>query len=322
MLSLALCDALLLIGSYNLLFWHHFGRWAGLTGSIGTLAMLWLSASYLLGRYSRPDPGQRDSHRRRLATTLLMGGLVLALVVVVLSWGLKLDDPRTFRSFLLPILSSATLCSMMAQLWVTSRQTRPRNWLLVGSAQELGILEAELISHPSSSHLRIKLCVSNDLGHIVLSSDQPVDGIAVSELCSLEDGVIEDLLARRGRGVVVYSLVSWCEQHLQRVPPELFSSRWLVQAEGFELQPGRWGWRVKRMGDVVIAATLLLATTPLAFMESPIRSGSCAACDSRQSPTGPNGLAMGINGSRALANGSANSDLMSSHSLLPSSKAR
>jgi exopolysaccharide biosynthesis polyprenyl glycosylphosphotransferase len=266
MLSLALCDALLLIGSYNLLFWHRFDRWAGLTGSIGTVTLLWLSASYLLGRYSRPDPGQRDSHRRRLATTLLVGGLVLALVVVVLSWGLKLDDPRTFRSFLLPVLSSATLCSGMAQLWVTSRQTRPRNWLLVGSAQELGILEAELISHPSSSHLRIKLCVSNDLGHIVLSSDQPVDGIAVSELCSLEDGVIEDLLARRGRGVVVYSLVSWCEQHLQRVPPELFSSRWLVQAEGFELQPGRWGWRVKRMGDVVIAATLLLATTPIVLL--------------------------------------------------------
>ena len=266
MLSLALCDALLLIGSYNLLFWHSFDRWAGLTGSIGTVTLLWLSASYLLGRYSRPDPGQRDSHRRRLATTLLVGGLVLALVVVVLSWGLKLDDPRTFRSFLLPVLSSATLCSGMAQLWVTSRQTRPRNWLLVGSAQELGILEAELISHPSSSHLRIKLCVSNNLDHIVLSSDQPVDGIAVSELCSLEDGVIEELLAKRGRGVVVYSLVSWCEQHLQRVPPELFSNRWLVQAEGFELQPGRWGWRVKRMGDVVVAITLLLVSAPVVLL--------------------------------------------------------
>jgi lipopolysaccharide/colanic/teichoic acid biosynthesis glycosyltransferase len=85
-------------------------------------------------------------------------------------------------------------------------------------------------------------------------------------LCSLEDGVIEELLAKRGRGVVVYSLVSWCEQHLQRVPPELFSSRWLVQAEGFELQPGRWGWRVKRMGDVVVAITLLLVSAPVVLL--------------------------------------------------------
>jgi hypothetical protein len=57
-------------------------------------------------------------------------------------------------------------------------------------------------------------------------------------------------------------------------------------------------------------------------MENHIKSGNYAACGLEPSPTGPNGLAMGINGSRALANGSANSDLMSSHSLLPSSKAR
>ena len=83
MLSLALGDGLLLLGFYNLLFWHRFGGWAGLTGSIGALILVWLGSSYLLGRYSRPDPGQRDSRRRRLATTLLMGVVVLAAVVVI-----------------------------------------------------------------------------------------------------------------------------------------------------------------------------------------------------------------------------------------------
>jgi lipopolysaccharide/colanic/teichoic acid biosynthesis glycosyltransferase len=257
MLSLALCDALLLLGSYNLLFWERFGRWAGLTGSVGALILVWLSASYLLGRYSRPDPGQRDSQRRRLTRTLLVGGLVLALVVVVFSWGLKLDDPRTFRSFVVPALSAVTLCSALAQLWVTSRQTQPRHWLLVGSAQELAVLKQELASpsHPSS-RLFTHFC----------SSDQPVDGIAVSELCALEDDVVQELISRRGHGAMVCSLVGWCELHLQRVPPELFSSRWLVQAEGFELQPGRWGWRLKRLGDVLVAATLLLASAPIVLL--------------------------------------------------------
>jgi exopolysaccharide biosynthesis polyprenyl glycosylphosphotransferase len=263
LLSLALCDALLLIGSYNLLFWHRFGSWAALTGSSSTLIILWLSASYLLGRYSRPDPGQRDSHSRRLATTLVVGGLVLVLVVVVVNWGLKIDDPRTFRGFVLPVLSSATLCSGIAQLWITSHQNRPRHWLLLGSAHELKVLEKELARDPCSNLLRISLCISDNLSEVPSSSDQQIDGIAVSEACSLEDGIIEELLARRGRGVTVYSLVSWSEQHLQRVPPELFSSRWLVQAEGFELQPGRWGWRVKRLGDVVVATILLLLSLPL-----------------------------------------------------------
>jgi lipopolysaccharide/colanic/teichoic acid biosynthesis glycosyltransferase len=62
--------------------------------------------------------------------------------------------------------------------------------------------------------------------------------------------------------------VNWAEQHLQRVPPELFSSRWLVQAEGFELQPGRWGWRLKRFGDVSVAGLLLLLSAPLIALTS------------------------------------------------------
>jgi len=40
LLGLALFDAALLLGFYNLLFWHQFGRWAGITGSVAALIML------------------------------------------------------------------------------------------------------------------------------------------------------------------------------------------------------------------------------------------------------------------------------------------
>jgi exopolysaccharide biosynthesis polyprenyl glycosylphosphotransferase len=268
MLSLALFDSLLLLSFYNLLFWHRFDRWAGITGSISTVIGLWLSASYLLGRYSRPDQGLRDSRGRRLATTLLVGALVLVVVVLVFSWGLKLDDPRTFRGFMVPALGSATLVSAAVQIWVTRLQTRPRHWLLVGSGQELAVLRQELVNQPSNNRLQISFCASDNLNQVPFSDYRQVDGIAVSELCSLKDSVIEELMTRRGRGAVVYSLVSWSEQHLQRVPPELFSSRWLVQAEGFELQPGRWSWRVKRLGDVVIATLLLLCSLPIMILSA------------------------------------------------------
>jgi exopolysaccharide biosynthesis polyprenyl glycosylphosphotransferase len=264
LLNLALFDALLVVSSYNVLFWYHFDRWAGITGSVGTLSLAWLGTSYLLGRYSRPDPGQNDSHSRRLVTTLLVGTLMLCFVVVVLSWGLKLEDPRTFRSFVVPMFSMVMVASSAAQLWVTSHQSRPRRWLLVGSELELSILKKELASQPSINHVEISLC-NTESPSIAPDSlcQEAVDGIAVSETASLSDSLIEALLSMRGSGGVAYNLVSWCELHLQRVPPELFSSRWLVQAEGFELQPGRWSWRVKRLGDLMIASLLLVITSPL-----------------------------------------------------------
>ena len=60
--------------------------------------------------------------------------------------------------------------------------------------------------------------------------------------------------------------MDWAERSLQRVPPELLSERWLLSAEGFSLQPGRWSWRVKRFFDVLGAISLLLISSPLVLI--------------------------------------------------------
>ena len=268
LLGLALFDTLLLLGTYNSLFLHRFDRWAGLTGSIVGLIVLWVGTSYLLGRYSKPDQGQRDSQRRRLGATALVALLVLAIVVVVLNWGLKVEDPRTFRNFILPLLAVVTVASGTAQLVVTRLLGRRQSWLLVGEAAELTVvrLELERDGGPTLLDLHCWDCRSLEPAFetILLS----VDGIAVSEAAELNDALLQKLLARRERGASVCSLVIWAEHHLQRVPPELFSSRWLLQADGFELQPNRWGWRLKRMGDVIVASLLLIVTAPLLLISA------------------------------------------------------
>ncbi|MCP9916634.1 exopolysaccharide biosynthesis polyprenyl glycosylphosphotransferase [Cyanobium sp. ATX-6F1] len=262
-MGLALLDAGLLVGFYNLLFWNRFGHWAGFTPSVWALIVLWVGASYLLGRYSKPEQGQRDSQRWRLLATVLVALLVLASVVVIFSWGLKVDDPRTFRSFILPLLAATAGLSALAQLWANRRQRRRHHWLLVGDAGEIRILQQELLGDQAAQGLELVYCDGASLHLQRQRIRAGLDGIAVSEAAELDDGLLQELLAIRGKGTAVRSLVVWAEQHLQRVPPELFSSRWLVQAEGFELQPGRWGWRLKRLGDVAVASLLLLLSAPL-----------------------------------------------------------
>ena len=261
LLALALADTGLLIVFYNLFFWRRFHPWVGITPSVAILILLWVGSSYLLGRYSSPEQGQQDSKRKRLVTTAIVPLLVLTCVVVVVSWGLKVEDPRTFRSFLLPLLGTVFAGSALGQIWITNWRRPGQRWLLVGDGEELDILRRELGSE-SHSH-QLLFCDGDDLGALNLPEADNIDAIAVSESARLDDSLLQDLLARRGSGSSICSLVVWAEQHLQRVPPELFSSRWLVQAEGFELQPGRWGWRLKRLGDLVVASGLLLLTAPL-----------------------------------------------------------
>jgi len=261
LLALALADTGLVIVVYNLFFWRRFHQWVWITPSVVILILLWVSSSYLLGRYSSPEQGQQDSQRKRLVTTAIVPLLVLTCVVVVLSWGLKVEDPRTFRSFLLPLLGTVFAGSALGQIWITNWRRQGQRWLLVGDEEELDILRRELGSE-SHTH-QLLFCDGDDLGALNLPEAHNIDAIAVSESARLDDGLLQGLLARRGSGSSICSLVVWAEQHLQRVPPELFSSRWLVQAEGFELQPGRWGWRLKRLGDLVVASGLLLLTAPL-----------------------------------------------------------
>lgn len=261
LLALALADTGLLVIFYNLFFWRRFHQWVWITPSVAMLILLWVGSSYLLGRYSSPEHGQQDSQRKRLVATAIVPLFVLTCVVVVLSWGLKVEDPRTFRSFLLPLLGTVFVVSALGQIWITNWRRQGRRWLLVGDGEELAILRRELGSDRHGDQLLFR--ASNDLKTFVLPEVGSIDAIAVSESARLDDVLLQDLLARRGSGSSICSLVVWAEQHLQRVPPELFSSRWLVQAEGFELQPGRWGWRLKRLGDLVVASGLLLLTAPL-----------------------------------------------------------
>lgn len=263
LLSLAIFDVALLAGSYNVFFWQRFDRWAGLTGSISAMTIVWICSSYLLGRYSSPDGAKKGTHARRLITTLTVGSISLVIVVVIVSWGLRIQDPRTFRSFVIPVLAFTTLGSYAAQSLVIVRQRKRRHWLALGTGIEIDVVGNELKSQSGNQTASLKMLTSdgNNISDEFASSD--IDGIAVSEVAPLSDHEVERLLAARSSGVHVISLVRWCEQHLQRVPPEVFTSRWLVQAEGFDLQPGRWIWRVKRMGDILLASTLTLATLPV-----------------------------------------------------------
>ena len=263
LLSLAIFDVALLAGSYNVFFWQRFDRWAGLTGSISAMIIVWICSSYLLGRYSSPDGTEKGTHARRLITTLTVGSISLVIVVVIASWGLRIQDPRTFRSFVIPVLAFTTLGSYAAQSLVIVRQRKRRHWLALGTGIEIDVVGNELKGQSGNQTASLKMLKSdcNNISDEFASSD--IDGIAVSEVAPLSDHEVEKLLAARSSGMHVISLVRWCEQHLQRVPPEVFTSRWLVQAEGFDLQPGRWIWRVKRMGDILLASTLTLATLPV-----------------------------------------------------------
>jgi exopolysaccharide biosynthesis polyprenyl glycosylphosphotransferase len=265
MLGLAVFDATCLGLVYNITRWVRLQEeaWVGLNRALGVLILLWLSASYLLGRYSEPESTSRGALARRLAMTALVPLLILA-VVLGHSWAFQVADARTrFRGFLVPVLGLAALLSALAQLVLTRQRRESTSWLLLGEPEELRVLRAEMAAHPPLAPLRLFTRTAEEFTPDDLSTLPAVDGIAVSDRISIPETVLQSLLQERATGMGVSSLVNWSERHLQRVPPELFSNRWLLNAEGFGLQPSTWTWRLKRSLDLIGAGALGALTLPL-----------------------------------------------------------
>ena len=67
--------------------------------------------------------------------------------------------------------------------------------------------------------------------------------------------------------VLVLSRVEWCEVVLQRLPSELLSEEDLL-AGCFSIAKGSFQARLKRVGDVVVAMSLLIITSPLILVSA------------------------------------------------------
>lgn len=263
LMGLAFWDGLLLYLGYNLTYWIRLEDWLGANRGLAVLLVLWLGLSYLLGRYSEPEQNQPQPVLLKLATSLGVAGIILALVIGH-SWLFRVTDAETrFRGFLIPLLGSVAIGSTLGQLMRQRLVGAPRRWLLLCNNLEQQVLLRELAGRGESSLRVAQLITPEDVALLQPEQWQPRTALAISEQSSLDEAAMQRLLQLRAQGIQICSLVNWAERCLQRVPPELLSNRWLLQAEGFAIQPGRLGWRVKRLGDVVGSAILLLISSPV-----------------------------------------------------------
>jgi len=260
--GLAIADACTLTFIYNITFHHVSHRWVGLTGSITTAILSWLSLSYLLGRYSANTQSQRTATTRILGSTILIAGLILVATVLT-GWFFNHDDLRIERSFLIPVILTTALISSGLQITLRHRQETTEQWLIIGPQAEINVISHELQISNGLHNIKVQFLTDSATTPQQLITLPEHYGLAISDAAQLHDEAIETLLAKRSKGSTIQDLVSWAEQHLQRVPPEIFTTRWLVQAEGFKLQPSRATWRLKRLGDLAMCSLLILLTAPI-----------------------------------------------------------
>jgi exopolysaccharide biosynthesis polyprenyl glycosylphosphotransferase len=262
LLAAVVIDSCLFSLLYIAAFLYRFGSWPGLSSPIGALVTFWLLSSYVIGRYQlvpTGDGSQLLSLALRTGVTLSLSlGLYLAYFWVTAAT----MGARDSRGFLVPLFLTFAFVSSISQsllIWVIRFNTQQRQqWLFLGARDILDML----IIHMAWRRLPASLTMLTELNHLPDLVADDYSGLLVVDFNALPVSQEQQLLRLQQKGVLVLSLVGWCEQVLQRFPPELLTNADLLRGE-FSLTRATMQLRLKRLGDVLVSGCLLVLTAPI-----------------------------------------------------------
>jgi lipopolysaccharide/colanic/teichoic acid biosynthesis glycosyltransferase len=95
---------------------------------------------------------------------------------------------------------------------------------------------------------------------------QSWSGVFVATMGELSDKQVQQLMPLRLKGIPIYRLPQAYESFWFKLPSSLLEDTWFAFSSGFNLLPGGFSLKLKRIGDMIFAALLLLFLSPLMLL--------------------------------------------------------
>ena len=259
----ALWDAVGIVLGYNLIYAFTIEGIEKTNGAV-TMVFCWLTASYITGRYSMKRIGSSGRKVKRIGSLVAVCIFVLG-VFIGHSWlyGIVSAEAR-LKEFLLPVLLVSSGIAAVGDIVAEGiARRKDENWYILVNDRERGVLNME-VEEESLRQLNVRFfeCV-DDYIYCLAKSDVTKDSFAVGKEFIEDEELVRKLILYRKSGGTVMGIVDWCENELQRTPPELVDEGWFIASDGFNLRAGSLGWRTKRIGDVLGATILAVIAVPI-----------------------------------------------------------
>ncbi len=274
----AIFDFLLLVTIYQFVYVVRMGSWNAeiLTSNRHLLLVFSVLASiYLLDAWRIDPSASRWRSPQRVLVAALLAGTMIAGVfyLTALAWTSG-GQSLLGRGVVLPTLLAWACVAVSIRLAlhrVLARQRSQVRWLIIGQehASALASFWAELRAHfpPESIHCWAGPPPSTIApGTTDLPQPEPIPegnwaGVVLTDPRDLSRSCMEQLMHARLSGLRVYTIADFTEAMWHKVPVHHLDHAWFTFAGGFELMHDRISWRVKRVGDVLVAGSVLLVTS-------------------------------------------------------------
>ena len=265
LIAAVLIDTALFAVLYPVCFQLRYGSWPEASTPLAVLMLFWLVTSYVHGRYyDHEDPRANPALKQVLRSLLAL--LISLAVYLGYNWlTASALGQQDSRSLLIPFLLILTGISAGAQLGLNrllqARFVSPTTWMVLGMPDAVQALERAA----NWSRLPCRLAQANPQSLLAGVSGGELAGVVISDPQILDPGLFDQLLQLQAQGLEVLTTMGWCERVLQRFPTLLLSRSDLVRGE-FAVPGGSLQRRLKRLGDVLVSATLLLLSLPLLLL--------------------------------------------------------
>ena len=243
-------------------FLFRFRSLPGFSLPVAVLVALWLLISYVIGRYQGVFTAVGGHIFPSPLRTVLALVITIGLSFLFLWFSSAVFGSSDSRGYLLPLLLRFAFFSYACQLLFAKsdhvNRQQPLQWLLLGSAETLKSLDKQMMWRRLSAS--VDLYCEYKHSQALEAGDRL--GVLLSDFSVLSIQQEHQLLRLQSKGVLVLSLFAWCEQVLQRFPPELLSNADVLRGE-FVLLGSTMQMRLKRLGDLFVSVSLLVLTAPI-----------------------------------------------------------
>jgi len=255
----------LLISINNLLFSDYFEFEENINNFCVAFTPFWVIFSYIFGRYSYNFNVLKNKLIYFFLNILLKTFFVSALsLIFVLCIYLNIDINNfnhfdkliLFYSFFISLILVVIQFPLFYKFTINSNK---RNiWLFIGNQELEDFVNCEM----KWSRKKIKLfsrSINSDLSIIDFNR---FEGVFSNDFDQMSADMLDKLLKLKTRGIKVLSLQHWCENYLQRFPPEIITKKFLIN-KNFKIPYAPLELRIKRIGDLLLSIFLLLLTSPI-----------------------------------------------------------
>ena len=220
-----------------------------------------LILSYILGRYFI----DKDKNELFFLKSILIKSIrflfsIIFFLIIIRSKNLLNLSYLYQIKFLITFITLSSLLQIPIYLYFCKKRNRQKNWYFIGEKKLFDNLEFNIKNSISSNKVRyLNKSLTRDIEEEFQGQNY---GLIIGQISNLKEDEKSFVYKLKSEGIIVISVINWCNIFLQSIPPGLLRLEDIISDNYFQ-NNNLMSIRIKRLADFLVSIFLLLTFSPV-----------------------------------------------------------